>query len=439
MIKEAKAIIVLFGLACVGYTVKLATSVFIARHVSVAVFGDFNLAIKVLNVFVTITMFGSNFSANRFLAKYIQQNKDYEASRYIAWNMKLLSVTFIVSFIISLIAFLIMSWLHIQNLQRFDEYHLVVYTLWLFPFAAISAVAFSYLECNKQVTASTFFKKILKYLSQLILFVAAVMIVGPMLQPTSLVFVLFFAFVIIGSLSIFSMNKELTDLFFPSIKQLKHAELSEGRGTWIRTSARLTINSMLFTFICAADLVLIELISNKEQDVGYYSAAMMICALLFSVAVASFRKIKPDISTLLAHKKTHKELQHRLNTTNLLILVSVLLLTAFIFIFNKHILLLFGPEYVQAKNVLNVLAISTICACFASTSSIVLALGGYDHLIMKITIIQLIITVILIAIMTYIFGIIGTAAAMGISAICKLLINAYHFRTKLNLRLFGIV
>lgn len=437
--KDVKIIFTLIGLALLGYFIKLGTSVFIARHISVALYGDFNLALKILNVFVTITMFGSNFGASRFLSKYLKLNQEQEASRYIAWNAKLLSVTFLISFIVSLIAFIIMSLLHTTDMQKLDEYHMVVYTLWLFPFATIGTVMFSYLESSNQVALSAFFKKFLKYLTQLILFAAIIFLVDPLLQVSSLITVLFLAYVIIGSISVFSMNTRLANIVMPSLKKIRDTNIRESRGKWIKTNARLTVNSMAFTFICAADMVLIELLVSDERALGYYSAAMMISGILFSLSMGIFRIIKPVISTLLHKKETHQELQHRLNANNLATFITLSCVAAFIIIFEKNILLIFGPDYLNAEWVVTILVLSSIITCFGSRSSVVLVLGGYEHIVIYLTMLELFMSLVIIGFFTYFFGIIGTAFASGIIGTIKLMINIYLFRKKLNLRLLWLV
>src|SRR5690348_17012405 len=95
----------LFFLTVLGYLTKFALNLFLAHHLTPARYGDYSVAIKLLDILVLVTLFGTNIGASRFLAKYLQYNSTHSAANYIAWNIKLVSVTFSIMLIVSLVIF----------------------------------------------------------------------------------------------------------------------------------------------------------------------------------------------------------------------------------------------------------------------------------------------------------------------------------------------
>lgn len=430
----SKVMLISSSIALLGYFIKLGANIFLARHITEAIYGDFNLALKALSFFVTLTLFGSNFGTNRFFSKFLRLEEHKSATKYITWNIKLLSVSFLISFIFALFAFGFMLLSHFHDVKHIDEYHLVVYTLWLFPFATITTVIISYLESGKQETISGFINKCVKYALHLLILVIVVLYIDPMLKNTSLIMTLFLVYVITAALSIFMMNPHLSNLFPKSVKKIKQIRLNEEKGTWIKAHASLTLNSLTFSFVHLADLTIIELFLKNEKKVGYYAAALNILEILWVVSRGLFRHIKPEISTLLSNKHSHAQLQKKINHTTRVTFSTLIFFTAIIIFFEKPILLLFGPSYLNASTVVSVLGISTIIYCLANNASIFMLLAGYGGICFYLTMIELIATLIFMSVLTYFYGMIGMAVATGCTALLKLSMYTYYCRTKLNIR-----
>ena len=71
--KEIKSALELFLYSFIGFFIQFALGIFLARHLTESLYGDYNIAIKILAILVTLSLYGTNAGANRFLAKYIKK------------------------------------------------------------------------------------------------------------------------------------------------------------------------------------------------------------------------------------------------------------------------------------------------------------------------------------------------------------------------------
>jgi O-antigen/teichoic acid export membrane protein len=157
MDKDIKNSAELFLQALVGFFLQFGLGIFLARQLTESLYGDYNVAMKLLSILVILALYGTNTTANRFLAKYLKRHETNASGKYLAWNVKLLSVTFSVSLVVAMLAFIVMWILHYFNVQHINHYHLAVYSLWLVPFYAIAMIINSFLVSSEHAQISTFY------------------------------------------------------------------------------------------------------------------------------------------------------------------------------------------------------------------------------------------------------------------------------------------
>ena len=235
MNKDMSASLELFLESFIGFFIQFILGIFLARHLTESLYGDYNVAMRILSILVTLALYGTNIGANRFLAHYIRKHRAKSQTRYLAWNVKLLSITFLVSFIIAFIAFITMWSLHYLNIKHINHYHLAVYSLWLVPFFAFTIIINSYLVSSEHAQISTFYSKILKNTLTIALFLLIVLYIDPMLNNLSIILVLFISSVLLSTISTISVNRDLLGMMYQGIKHLKTTSLAEKE--WMTTSS----------------------------------------------------------------------------------------------------------------------------------------------------------------------------------------------------------
>ncbi|WP_131764305.1 oligosaccharide flippase family protein [Legionella drozanskii] len=376
----------LFVLAVLGYILKILLNLFLARHLPASVYGDYSVAIRVLTILVTLALFGTNIGANRFFAKYLHLNEKTTATSYLAWNIKLLTVTFLIVFILAITSFGVMLTLHHLKIQDLNQYYLVAYVLWLVPFSAIATLMASFVLTSNRILLSSFYKSPLIYLVELTLFSLVVWYIDPGLNNLSIVFVLFLSFVLIIMISTLSINEEILILFRQGFKNLVGTSLSQRE--WLKTSSSLIANNIVFTVSCTLDLFAVKLFSISETHAGYYAAALSIASILWLIPTNAYQGLKYRLAVLLTREDGREELQYRLNKINALVISLVLVLIFLIAFFAKSLLYYFGPDYVKAEQELIILSIASGIACIGHVAPVLLVFAGYENKVLKWSIIN---------------------------------------------------
>jgi len=173
---------------------------------------------------------------------------------------------------------------------------------------------------------------------------------------------------------------------------------------------------------------------RSEQDVGWYRLAKSLVSSLQKVAITLGRVVFLDISEWIERKQLNKALKFLYATTIKLLpyfLIGYLVSSAVIWVL---IPLIYGEEFLPARELFLILLAGTwVASVLFWVNSLLLAMEKL-HAHMYIQIINLVITAILLGLLTYAYGVKGTAIAISCAwAIGHL--NAlgylyYTFRTK---------
>ncbi len=136
MKSETRFLFFLFAVAVVGFLVQYGLNVYLARHLSAEIYGDYTIAIKSLGILVSLALFGTDMGSQCFLSKYLRAHQAISAEHYIAWNIKLISISFLFARLLALISFTVMIGLHFFGVKDIHQYPMVIFVLWVTPFAA---------------------------------------------------------------------------------------------------------------------------------------------------------------------------------------------------------------------------------------------------------------------------------------------------------------
>lgn len=199
---------------------------------------------------------------------------------------------------------------------------------------------------------------------------------------------------------------------------------------------------MYIFFACIASAVYTSLDMTMlgslkgEYDVGIYSAAIKVYNVLKQVLFAVIVVFEPRLSFYA--KSRMKDDIYRIwmkKLANLLIILVIPMTIGIMCISDKIIIVLAGTEYIEAVNILNVLALSVIFSTFSyfAIHAILLPLG-YEKYIGKATLAGAIINFILNLILIRSLSGIGAAIATLCAEIAVMIVALYSVRKEEKLR-----
>jgi O-antigen/teichoic acid export membrane protein len=422
----------LFVLTVIGYLLRFALNLFLAHHLDPARYGEFSVAIRVLDILVLLTLFGTNVGASRFLAQYLKLNNRKDAVDYIAWNIKLVSISFSIMFVIALIIFILMTSLHLLGIHDIRHYHLITYILFIVPIAAVPILLQSFLICSNYIYYPTILSQIAVYALQLMLFFMITVIVLRPLDSFIIAVVVLSSFVLVTCITALVMNSKLWSMVFLGFRRLSQAEVMNKK--WVISSSYWIVNSLVFQVISILDLFIVYVFVTNKLYAGYYASVLTIIYLIRLVPMILFQGVKSQISSLLGSKNGRIELQRLLNNTNSIVMVLVLLLCIFIIYYSTELLSFFGPDYIFAKSALIILTLGASLNACSKVAVFILLYADLEHVVINIRITQLVLLFVLVIPATYFYDINGTALATAIVMCIDPFIAIWIVHKKLDLR-----
>lgn len=413
---DNKAPLYLFILSLLTYASKCALNLFLAHHLARDIYGDFSVAIRLLSVMVTLTLFGTDIGSQRFFGKFINTGQHTNATAYVAWNFKLLTITFSVAITIALLSSIIMVGLHTLGLNNINNYHLAVYSLWLVPLAAIVSLLSSYLLFSEHLYLATILSKALKYSVQLVLFLSSIFFLQPVLSNLNIALILLITFLSLLVIAMVSFNQEIASILQLGLQQAHQTSLDQN---WLKTSGHLIANTLLVGLLAAIDLLIIEMFGFNEVMVGDYAAILTIVGILWVIPTGILQGLKPQFSTLLSTPEGIQLLEKKLIDTNRITIGACIFLGTGIILFAKKLLGLFGPDYTHASTALIIMATGVTLSCIGRIITTVLVYGGYEKLVVRWTTICILILVGFGIPSTYYFGTNGIATVSAFVLILR--------------------
>ena len=415
MSKDMKNFYLLFAISVVTYFVTYDLNVLLARHLTADIYGEYNLAIRVLNLFVALALFGTNLQTQRFLPQYLQMHKESSAVDYIAWNLKLLSKTFLIIFLLAILSFTLMLVFHIYKIRDINHYHLTLYMLWVAPIAAMSSLMATFLMSCKQVVLASSILGLFPRLIQLFFFMTIVLFLHIRLDNITIIMTIFITFLLLSMLAFFSTNKEIRHLIKEGLKRMGSTRINND---WLKTALRLIGSHIIIMLIILMDLTIVTLFVQNKTHVGYFAAILTITSAISLIPNIVYQTIKPELSTLLGSKPGRKKLQQRLAKLNFLNVLIIALVGAGIIYYSTTLLSHFGPAYIIAQAAL---VIRTISACIEAICRICVPLlinKGFEQLLLNFRVAQLLLILVCVIPATYFYDITGTALASGVVMVC---------------------
>jgi O-antigen/teichoic acid export membrane protein len=402
-------------------------NVFIARHLTAALYGDFSLALKFLLVVSNLVLLGTNLGAKRFLSELLSRRKFKDSQKYISWNLRFIRISFLILLIFALISLGVVLLLHYMGIHAIDEQHIVIFMLWIVPLSALCVLFCSYLIANNNVFIAIFLTEIARNSALLVFFILSIYFLDRAFTALHLTLVILAAYFVY-----FICMFCITRAQLPKIIKWSFEKLASTHTNWSTTSLKLLSNGILFNFLCISDLLIIELFSGNESEVGFYSVASIIASFIFLVTNAVYNIVVPKIGYLL--KTDRNELQKLLNKMTILITVFLSIIVALLVAFIKKLLLHFGSSYLAAESSTIILVIATVLAAYSRSSVQLLVHSGDESFLLLTGIIELAVVVCVGIVATHFYGMIGMAITYAMSVTIKTVISIIRIKVKLKLR-----
>jgi len=428
--------VILFILGLAGFAFKFLFNVFLTRHLSSALFGDFSVALSVFNVVSAYMLFGTATSSIRFFSSYLKKNESESASTYIAWNLRIVIVSSLIFLALLALFTTIIVGLHLFHIHDIREYHLVVYFLWIAPLGALTLLLSSYLLCNRDVYLGTFFGTNSLYLFGILLLIPAIFIFNITLHSESLWLLMLCVVIIIATIQSFILFFRMHDVLGQSFSHVFNRTVSDQahEKEWWGVSLRLILNQLVYLIVSALDLILLEIIDPSKAVVGCYAAALTVAGIIWVTQQALFQHVSPMISSLIETEKEKRELQVLINKTQIANIALNAILIVAIATFADPILRFFGPEYVTAKVPLWILLGAGFITVLSTPAAKLLAYSGNEKSLLTVSILQVTTMLISGVILISLFSSIGAALAVMTTQLVRGISAIYFVRKKLGMR-----
>ncbi|HLB56253.1 MAG TPA: hypothetical protein VJK30_02845 [Coxiellaceae bacterium] len=427
---------ILFLIGLFSYFFNIGFNALLARHVSHALFGDFSVALRVLNIASVCMLCGTLSSSKRFYSQYLKSNKMDSASKYINWNVRLVFISSLFVLAVLTLLIIVILCLHLQNIYDIRKYHLLIYFLWLAPINAITLLISSYLICDRDVYLGTFFDAIGFYAFGILLLIPFIYLFHIPFHALDLWFLMLCIFIfmmIAESLILFKRIPALLKNSFTSLFSRKSSD-NVLEKQWWTVSKRLIINQMIYLFVRAADILLLAIMSSDKKIVGYYAAALTVSGIFFVTQTALFQSPSALFSSLVYDQSKKQQLQNLINKTNLMNIILNVALLILIFIFTNPILKLFGAAFIIAKIPLWILLGGTLISILTASAPRLLAYSGYEIYLVYIALAEIVIIIVLGVILIYFYGAIGAALAVVTTSLLRAFASVYLVRKKIGVK-----
>lgn len=412
-----KATISVLGLAISSYLLMYSLNVLVAHSYPPNEYGDFALTIRILAVIVPIILLGTHVSCKSFISQYHQAKKPDKILGFYQWAYQILFRTTMILTLISLCAYLILLYLHFRNLENLRNYHLFVYSIWLTPLYALSVLQSALLQSIKRYNIA----KMARILFPLLMIFSTLIL--HYLLPNVMIYYLLICFIISYLIITLIQRSFIRNHFLThsGITTVTPANFKD-KPKWSNTSLQMMLSTLMLQGISSIYILMTELVSPNEADVGYISAIAIITGGLYVFSQTTCYLFAPIIKPLFI-EKNYSMISHLIKRTLLINVIAGGILITLIIIFGKEFLSHFGPSYIQHYPALIVMSTAIYFCLIFNVFQDTLLYSGNQHICNRIFIWELISGVTLCILLIPHYSVLGAAIAMTFSLVTSLTIS----------------
>lgn len=421
----------LFLLSVIGYISCYLLNGFLAHHLSIYIYADYSVALRALDFVVCLTLFGTDVAAVCYLSKYLLNNQSKFLQFYIRWNVKLVSMNILTVRILGWLLFGIMIILHLSGIHHIKDYPMVIFILWVTPFAAIFKLLCSFLTGMDFFLTSMMLSNVFFYFFQFLLFAGFIFIIHKPLSYINIAIILGGTYAILGLLCYRLIDRNIIALIRQGLKRF--FIIPPFRPKWFPAVSKIIVNSIIFMLICTVDLFIVRIFSPNPKDAGCYAAILSIVSFIYLLPKGLYQDLKPLLSYNLTSPSGRILIQKQMNRTNKIVCLLTTTLCLCIIFFSNALLGYFGPEYLRAKTALILLTIGLWYSGLSQIAGSILIYANLEDLALTSSILLIVFTLCITIPVTYYFGLNGIALSTGIAFSFNSLYCSYQIKKHLGL------
>lgn len=389
-------------------------SIMIAQSLSTEQAGYFFLAFALLNVFVPISLFGTDSASLRFIGSAHSEGKWNEIQGYVVITTKIVITA---SLVISLLLWLSAFDLAQKIWKKPEMVYLIKKTAFaLFLFSLSTLFSFHLQAISKVVKSVLLLSIILPIGISVCIFFLDIQTAD---KAIDLVIILSFLNLFIGIIFwIKSSTINFKKIELPEF----HSLIAVCFPLWI-----ITIFSTISTW--GSSLIAASWISPEE--IAYLSTAQRTAGLISFILIAVNLVMAPKFAALY-NKNNMKDLEKLATKATKIMAYAAIPSIIFILIFSKRIMGIFGESFIEASHLLIVLSIGQLVNVLTGSVGYLLMMSGHEKDMRNIVLFASSITILLTFYMTAKFGVTGAAIATAIGLSVQNLVAAWFVEKRLG-------
>lgn len=399
-------------------------TLFIARWYGAETMGLYALSLTMLNIFVTIGVFGFDNALVKFVADYNSNNKLYLVKEVYT---KVLCITIPLALLLSVILYLGADFFA-NNI--FKKEHL---TLFL-QITAFGVLPFVLLRINatlfrglKQIKLFSFFDSLGVMVFSLIGLVIVSKLFGQMdnsiviiVQATSITLLMFLSFISV---------KRHTDISQTISKyMLKYKNI-------LKVSFPMLLTSSMALVMGWTDILMLGMF-RTEAEVGVYSVVVKLAGLT-SITLMAINSIAAPKFSEFYSSGDMEGLKNMAQSSTKMIFFSSLPIIIVLMLFPKFILGIFGSEFVIGVTALWILMAGQLVNAMTGSVGYILIMTGKEKLFQNIIMSTSVLNIMLNYILVQRYGLNGVAISTAISLALLNLIPFYYVKYKYGFYTFN--
>lgn len=396
-----KGSVIAFIFKIVGMGLGYIFVLLIARWYGADTMGLYALSFTLLNIFVTIGVFGFDNALVKFIADYNRNNKVFLIKEV---YQKALIVTSLVSCIVSILFFLHVDFFAVtlfKNEQLIFFFQIISFAIIPYTLLKINTATFRGL---KRIKEFSFMETVLVFLLSVVLFI----ILYFLYKNQEITILSQVVAIFISSIISFILIKKHISKGVITKKVLKYKNI-------LKISFPMLLASSIALIMSWTDIIMLG-VFKSASEVGVYTVLIKLAGLTSITLMAINSIAAPKFSELYSNNDIDglkKIVQH----SSKMIFYSSLPIILILSIFPKFILEIFGQEFIMGTTALWILMFGQFVNIISGSGGYIMQMTNNHNVFQKIIIVTFLINIILNYFLIPMFGINGAAFASMFSII----------------------
>jgi len=413
VVKIARGGLLIFSTLVIAYVIAFISRIILARYLGPNDFGLFNLGITIIGIAGIFSTLSIPIGIARYIPLYREKKQDYRVRGVILTSLKL---TCLLSFIVTLILFLLSGYLtYLYNSPEL-KWVIIIFAISL-PFTAFSTTFSAIFQGFEDARPSAIFKNLLMNCIR-IGFYAIVIILGLGLIGVTWSY----------TIAILVATVSFAIYFLRTVSRYLSWEWngSQEYGTLLTFSMPMFIANIATNLAGQINLLILGRF-HPISDIGVYTAAILLSSiLLFFIESISFLYLPVFTSLFAAGKKQEMNKTYQI-MTKWMVFASLPLIWFFIFYPSGIISLIFGEEYASGGLVLIITSVATFFGLVSSLAWSSLIAMGKTTLCMTFSIVLGVTGITAGVLLIPPLGITGTAITSLVQYMIAMIITFFAF------------